>query len=201
MKLFDDTELWEILNTYDNTPNIATVKLDESLDDFIARLHAFCRDEKNIAERTRILNYYRGKLSAFMEGKVQAIKKHTVLRIIINRAISSIDSELFLIKMDLEHPERFIEFPADTLPLARWGGKIADLIEYHIGPQAAGLLQHPSGRPMTWDETVEFLEKTYGITISNPSDRRAKALERQKNTAFQDEMRKVYLLEAERKDK
>ncbi len=33
MKLFDDTELWEILNTYDNTPNIATVKLDESLDD------------------------------------------------------------------------------------------------------------------------------------------------------------------------
>ncbi len=201
MKRFDDTRFWEIIETYDSNPAIATVELDGILDEFIAGLHTYCRDEKNIAERTRILNYYRGKLVAYMEGKTQTSKKHTVLRIIIKRAISSIDSELFLIKMDLEHPERFIEFPADPTPLARWGGKIADLIEYHIGPQAAGLLQHPSGRPMTWEEAVEFLEKTYGITISNPSDRRAKALERQKNTAFQDEMRKVYLLEAEQKDK
>ncbi len=201
MKRFDNTELWEILNTYDNTPAIATVRLDESLDDFIARLHAFCRDEKNIAERTRILNYYRGRLAAFMEGKVQASKKHTVLRIIIKRAISSIDSELFLIKMDLEHPERFIEFPADPAPLARWGGSINDLIEYHLGPQAAGVLQLPSGRPMNYEESIEFLEKTYGISVPQPHDRRGRVLDRQKNTSFTDEMRRTLLEEAKKRDK
>jgi hypothetical protein len=201
MKRFDDTRFWEIIETYDSHPAVATEKLDIALDDFIAKLYAYCREEKYIAERTRTLNYYRGKLTAHMESKVRVYKRHTALRVTIKRAISSIDSELFLIKMDLEHPDRFLEFPSDTPPLVRWGGKIADLIEYHIAPQAAGLLQHPSGRPMTWDETVDFLEKTYGITISNPSDRRTKALDRQKNTAFQDEMRKVYVLEAERKDK
>lgn len=60
-------------------------------------------------------------------------------------------------------------------------------------------MQHPSGRPMTYDEAVDFLEKVYGVTISNPCDRRGKVLDREDNTAFQDEMRKVYLLEANKR--
>ncbi len=200
MKRFDDTRFWEIIETYDSNPAIATVELDGTLDEFIAGLHIYCREEKNIAERTRILNYYRGKLVALMEEKTQTSKKHTVLRIIIKRAISAIDSELFLIKMDLEHPERFIEFPADPPPLARWGGNVIDLIEYFIGPQAAGLLLQPSGKPMNYEESIEFLEKTFGITISNPSDRRGKALDRQKNTQFQDKMKRVYLEEADKRN-
>ena len=191
MKLFDDTELWEILNTYDNTPNIATVKLDESLDDFIARLHAFCRDEKNIAERTRILNYYRGKLSAFMEGKVQATKKHTVLRVIINRAISSIDSELFLIKMDLEHPERFIEFPADPAPLARWNGKVIELIEYYLPLQISGKMLMPSGKSMTYTDLIRYLESNYGITIAGERDRKSEVINRSRPTVFIEKMLEV----------
>ena len=191
MKLFDDTELWEILKTYDNTPAIATVRLDESLDDFIARLHAFCRDEKNIAERTRILNYYRGKLSAFREGKVQATKKHTVLRVIINRAISSIDSELFLIKMDLEHPERFIEFPADPAPLARWGGKVIELIEYYLPLQISGKMLMPSGKSMTYTDLIRYLESNYGITIAGERDRKSEVINRSRPTVFIEKMLEV----------
>ena len=188
MKLFDDTELWEILNTYDNTPAIATVRLDESLDDFIARLHAFCRDEKNIAERTRILNYYRGKLVAYMESKTQTSKKHTVLRVIINRAISSIDSELFLIKMDLEHPERFIEFPANPAPLARWNGKVIELIEYYLPLQISGKMLMPSGKPMTYTDLIRYLESSYGITIADERKRKSEVVNRAKATAFIEKM-------------
>lgn len=119
----------------------------------------------------------------------------------MKRAIYALDSERHILDMDLEYPDRFLEFPSDNPPFARWGGNINDLIEYHIGPQASGLLQHPSGQPMTYDESIEFLEKTYGITISNPHDRRGKVLDRQKNTKFQDEMRQVYLLESKKRDK
>jgi hypothetical protein len=201
MESLDDTELWEVLQTYDSSPAIATMQLDGVLDDFIAVLHAYCRDEKYIAERTRTLNYYRGKLAAFMEAKTYTSKKHTVLRIIVKRAVSAIDSELFLVKMDLEHPERFLEFPSDTPPLARWGGNVVDLVEYFIGPQAAGLLQHPSGKPMNYEESIWLIEKIFGITVSQPHDRRGKTLDRQKNTTFQDEMRRVYLEEAKKRNK
>ncbi len=201
MRRFDDTELWEVLNTYNDSPAIATVKLDDILDGFLAEIHSYCREDRNIAERTRSLNYLRSKLTAYLEDRAYTSKKFTVLRIIIKRAISSIDSELMIIKMDLEHPERFIEFPADPAPLARWGGSINDLIEYHLGPQAAGVLQLPSGRPMNYEESIEFLEKTYGISVPQPHDRRGRVLDRQKNTAFTDEMRRTLLEEAKKRDK
>lgn len=182
MKRFDNTELWDILKTYDNTPAIATVRLNESLDDFIARLHSFCRGEKNIAERTRILNYYRGKLSAFMEGKVQASKKHTVLRIIIKRAISSIDSELFLIKMDLEHPERFV--PAhqfDFAPRAQWNGTLAELLEVVIALSLSGLIRTLDGRQLNLIEVAGLFEEIFGLKISDLYGRKTRLLTRKKN--------------------
>lgn len=200
MKKFNDTVLWEVLKTSDSIPATAPVHLDEALDDFIAVLHAFCREERNIAERTRALSDLRSKLATHLEDKLCTSKKCALLRNIIKQAISSIDSELFLVKMDLEHPERFIEFPSDTPPLGRWGGNISELIEYTIGPQVSGKLLMPSGKPMTFEEAIEFLEKTFGITIPYPHDRRAKVFDRQKNTAFQDEMRKTFLAEVERRD-
>ena len=201
MRRFDKTELWEALKCCNNSPAIATLKLDDVLDEFLAEIHSYCRENKDIAERTRSLNYLRSKLTAYLEDRAYTSKKFTVLRIIIKRAISSIDSELMIIKMDLEHPERFIEFPADPAPLARWGGSINDLIEYHLGPQAAGVLQLPSGRPMNYEESIEFLEKTYGISVPQPHDRRGRVLDRQKNTSFTDEMRRTLLEEAKKRDK
>lgn len=119
----------------------------------------------------------------------------------VGQAIYLIDRELDLIKMDLEHPERFIVFLEEHPPLARWNSNINDLIELFIGPQASGKLLNPDGRPMNYEESVEMLEKIFGIKISNPSDRRGKVLDRQKNTTFQDEMRQVFLEEAKKRNK
>ena len=115
---------------------------------------------------------------------------------LVEQALDIFDCELKIIDMELEHPE--LRKAAPAIALVRWGGNVADLIEYHIGPQAAGLLQHPSGMPMTYEEAVGFIEDTYRVTVSNASDRRAKILERVDNTSFTDKMRKVLLLEADK---
>lgn len=201
MRRFDDTGLWEFLKNFENTPASINAGLDTLLERFAAYLHEYCREEKSIAEKTRSLNYAKSELVMLLESKRFDSKRYVCIRTVIKQAIYFIEGELNLIKLDLEHPERFIEFPSDHPPLARWGGNINDLIEYHIAPQAAGILQHPSGKPMEYDESIELLERIYGIEISNPSDRRGKALDRQKNTKFQDEMRQVYLLEAKKRNK
>ncbi len=201
MKRFDNTGLLEALKNYDKSPSTSLTAGDTLLNEFIEDLYAYCRDESCIAERIRTLGFIRSEFATFMENDLPGSKKGAPLRKIIGKAIAAIDSELHIVKMDLEHPDRFLEFPSDNPPLARWGGKISDLIEYFTAPQAAGLLQHPSGQPMDFDGMCQWLEKNFGITISNPGDRRAKVLDRQKNTTFQDEMRQVYLLEAKKRDK
>ncbi len=50
-----------------------------------------------------------------------------------------------------------------------------------------------TGKPMNFTETCQMIERIYGVSIGNPSDRRGTVLDRQDNTAFADEMRKMYL--------
>ncbi len=200
MKRFEETGLWEVLDTCHTTKSTPLEKMKEILNEYLQEILVHCRENKGLAERIRSLNHLRSQFTTYLESKALTTKKLSVLRIIIRQALDAIDTELGIIKMDLEHPDRFIEFPADPPPLARWGGNVVDLIEYFIGPQAAGLLLLPSGKPMNYEESIEFLEKSYGITISNASDRRGKALDRQKNTQFQDKMRRVYLEEAEKRN-
>jgi len=198
---FDNTGLWEVVKHYDNSPATLTSGLDTVLDDFIVELYTYCREEKSMAERTRTLNYARSELAAYAESGAYELKKHSPLRTVIKRAIYAIDSELDLLKMELAYPERFITFPADNAPLARWNGKVADLIEYSIGPQVSGKLLKPSGEPMSYADVVEFIENVFGVTIPGAYDRKTKILSRQKNTTFQDEMRQVFLEEAKKMDK
>ncbi len=191
MRRFDKTELWEALKCCNNSPAIATLKLDDVLDEFLAEIHSYCREKKDIAERTRSLNYLRSKLAAYLEDRAYTSKKFTVLRIIIKRAISSIDSELMIIKMDLEHPERFIEFPADPTPLARWNGKIIELIEYYLPLQISGKMLMPSGKPMTYADLIRYLESSYGITIAGERDRKSEVINRSRPTVFIEKMLEV----------
>lgn len=201
MRRFDDTGLWEFLKNFENTPASINAGLDTLLERFAAYLHTYCREEKSIAEKTRSLNYAKSELVMLLESKRFDSKRYVCIRTVIKQAIYFIEGELNLIKLDLEHPERFIEFPSDTPPLARWAGDIVDLIEYHIAPQAAGMILKPSGEPMNYEESIELLERIYGIKISNPPDRRGKALDRQNNTKFQDKMRQMYLEEAKKRNK
>ena len=198
MRRFDNTRLWVFLQVAGNTTTALPAGLDAMLEEFIGELHNYCRDEMNIGERTRSLNYARSELDAYADGYES--KKRTPIRKMIGRAMNFIDSELGMIEKELKYPDRFIVFPEDHPPLARWNGKVTDLIEYFIGPQAAGVLLNPNGKPMNYEESIEFLEKIFGIKIPNPGDRRAKVLDRQKNTTFQDEMHRVYLEEAKKRD-
>lgn len=201
MRRFDDTRLWKVLKTCYDTSSTTTSGLEEILDEFVVSLHKYCREERNIAEKTRSLHYAKSELAGYLECSRFDSKKHKTMRALLRQAVYFIESELNLVKLDLEHPERFIEFPSDNPPLARWGGSVADLIEYHIGPQAAGKLLKPSGEPMNYEESIGFLERIYGISIPNPHDRRGRVLDRQKNTSFQDEMRHVFLEESKKRDR
>ena len=198
MRRFDNTGLWKLLQASSHPATASATGLDSVLEEFIGELHNYCRDEMNIGERTRSLNYARSELDTYADGYES--KKRTPIRRMIGRAMNFIDSELGMIEKELKYPDRFIVFPEDHPPLARWNGKVTDLIEYFIGPQAAGVLLNPNGKPMNYEESVEFLEKTFGIKIAGPADRRAKVLDRQKNTTFQDEMRRTFLEEAKKRD-
>ena len=120
---------------------------------------------------------------------------------LVEQTLDCFDCELKIIDMELEHPELRTVAPYPSGPLVLWGGSVNDLIEYHTPLEAAGLLLDPAtGKPMNFTETCELIEKIYGIAIGNPSDRRGTVLDRQNNTAFADEMRKVYLAEADKRN-
>jgi hypothetical protein len=119
---------------------------------------------------------------------------------LVEQALDIFDCELKIVDMEWTHPEGRTAAPPESTsePLALWDGSVNDLIEYNIGPQAAGLLRNPLTRkPMTFTEVCGLIEKVYGIVIGNPSDRRGTVLDRQDNMAFADDMRKVYQREAE----
>ena len=119
----------------------------------------------------------------------------------IDFALELIDTELKIINTLIEHPQLRNVSIDSSEPLVLWGGSVNDLIEHHVPLEAAGLFRHPSTRkPMNFTETCGLIEKIYGVVIGNPSDRRGSVLDRQSNTAFADDMRKVYLAEADKRD-
>lgn len=74
MRRFENTGLWEVLAS-GNPSQALTTKINTVLGDFFDELYAYCREEKNIAERTRSLNYARSELTAFMENPSCGSKK------------------------------------------------------------------------------------------------------------------------------
>jgi hypothetical protein len=65
MRRFAQTGLWEALMTVSTgTMPGCTAVSDAVLDDFIAELHNYCREEGNLAERTRTLSIAVSDLTA-----------------------------------------------------------------------------------------------------------------------------------------
>lgn len=126
-------------------------------------------------------------------------KKNVPLRKIIKKALEGIGSEMDIVRMDLEHPERFIVFPEDRQPLARWSGTMMELLEYFIPLQMAGKLFKPSGEPMTFADVIKLIESIFGVIANKPYDMKTKILSRKKNiTPFIDKMRQMLLEVAEK---
>ena len=78
MRRFTQTELWDVLVTRtDNSSYVTTSVSDAVLDNFIAELHSYCREESDLAERTRTLNIAASDLAAIRRclPKYEAGKK------------------------------------------------------------------------------------------------------------------------------
>ena len=175
-------------------------ELDEYLDEFIVELHNYCRTEKNIAERTRSLDYARSELLVAELGIAESDPTKVFILKTIRSAVYFIECEMRIITMELEHPERFISFSDGSGPLARWNGTIAELLEYTIPLQIAGRLSANSGEPLSYTDAVKLVEQIFGITISSPYDRKTKLLflAKKNDTPFLDKMRVVFREEAEK---
>lgn len=115
MKRFNYTRLWETLKSSDDL-SCKSRELDEYLDEFIVELHNYCRAEKNIAERTRSLDYARSELLV-AEFRIGESNPTTWVLKTVRSAVYFIECEMRIITMELEHPERFISFPDDNTPL------------------------------------------------------------------------------------
>lgn len=146
------------------------------------------------------MNYARYEISVAREH-YQARKSEEKAPILktLSHAVYFIDCELDIVKMELNYPERFISFPDDAGPMARWNGTIAELLEYIIPLQISGRLSANTGEPLSYTDAVKLVERIFGITISSPYDRKTKLLSRKKNdTPFLDKMRIVFREEAEK---
>ena len=75
MRKFDTTGLCTAVRSAGSPTSGMTVGFDAVLDEFVAELQSYCRDEKNIAERTRTLHYARSELMSFMDTHASGSKK------------------------------------------------------------------------------------------------------------------------------
>ena len=76
-------------------------ELDEYLDEFIVELHNYCRTEKNIAERTRSLDYARSELLV-AELRIGESNPTTWVLKIVRSAVYFIECEMRIITMELD---------------------------------------------------------------------------------------------------
>jgi len=68
MKLFTETLFWIALkDPLDFLRSNGISTLDVALDDFIVEIQNYCREENNLAERTRTLRYVQTQLMAHKE--------------------------------------------------------------------------------------------------------------------------------------
>ena len=114
MRRFNNMGLWHIIKSSGNS--FATMDLDDLLDEFVSELHNYCRIEKNIAERTRSLDYARSELLVAELGIAESDPTKPILKT-IRSAVYFIECEMRIITMELEHPERFISFSDGSGPL------------------------------------------------------------------------------------
>jgi hypothetical protein len=78
IKKFNHTRLWALLCSSKQGTS-ESLDVDAALDEFAIELHSYCRQEKNLAERTRTLRYAHSELVAAREQfHTGAEKKCTV---------------------------------------------------------------------------------------------------------------------------
>ena len=190
MKKLDKSGMFSMLRNPDAITSIS--QADDVLSKFANELHDYCRREKNLAERYRTLMFTRSFLASphgWMRGEEKIMR---LLSYISGVAVNVIDGELELLKMELEHPERFVK--KILPPLAIWNGTIADLLELLTTVQLTGKLLKPSQEPMTYADVISFIRDVFGIHVAQPYKRKTELLTRVKGGApFLEKLIVIYL--------
>ena len=156
-------------------PGNASNNPDAALREFAVEIQSYCREERSLSERTRTLRVTRSELVM-----IQRRFNGTDTSAVIEQALSLIDCELDIVKMELEHPERFMQ-PESHTPLAKWNGTVSELLELAVSVHSAGKFSKPTGEPMVFSDVVTLVESIFGITISRPYERKSKLFSRKKD--------------------
>ncbi len=197
---FNDIGLWEVLKYPHNPAPGLLVGLDSLFDDFVVQINVYCQEEKDMAERTRSLNYLRSRIVSYAEGTIRGPKMHRCIGLLARQAISFIDSEINLVRMQLEYPECFCpDSPFDFAPRAQWNGTLAQLLEIIVALAPSGLIRTLDGRQMNLVEIAGLFEEIFGLKISDLYGRKTRLLTRKKNESpFLDNLLFLYRKEVEK---
>lgn len=140
MRRFTQSALWKALDASASTPFGIVMEPDAALDEFIIELHNYCREETDLAERTRTLQIAASELAATRRYFPYGSGKNVATLSVIERTIAYLDCEMKIVEMEPEYPERFAEQQHYT-PLIKWNGSIAELLEVAIPMQFSGKFQ------------------------------------------------------------
>jgi len=66
MKKFNQIELWKLLCNSKQGTSVSE-NTDTAIEEFAVELHSYCRQDKDLAERTRTLRYAHSELTATRE--------------------------------------------------------------------------------------------------------------------------------------
>ena len=110
----------------------------------------------------------------------QEREKNVATPAILHRALDLFDCELEIVRKEIEHPERFIDKTV-SVPLANWGGTLAQLLELIIALFLTGLIRKSDGRKMNLAEVANLFERLFGLKISDLYGRKTRLLTRKKN--------------------
>ncbi len=195
MKNFDQSGLWNILR--DPEATVGVEQADDVLGKFATELHRYCREEKDLAERHRTLTLARSFIIA-PQGFRYAAAPNGVSDYISSTAMGIIDGELDILKMELEHPKRFVNQNKSPAPLALWTGTGTELLEVFTSIHLTGKLLKPTYEPMPFSDVITLIRDVFGASIARPYDRKTKMFTRTKGGApFLERLTAIYLRKVE----
>ncbi len=191
MKNSDQSGLWMML--CDPEVTVGIEHADAVFEKFATKLHRYCREEKDLAERHRTLTFTRGFITTPQRARDYAAPNGLV-DYISDMATGLIDGERDILKMELEHPERFVNQNKPPAPLALWSGTGAELLEVFTSIHLTGKLLKPTYEPMPFSDVITLIRDVFGVSIARPYDRKTKMFTRAKGGApFLEKLTSIYL--------
>lgn len=185
MRFFTHTRLWAMFKDYENTNNdFVRADADAAIDEFTSELIDYCREERDPAERIRTLRFARGELEIAQEH-FHGEKTSVALSVVIKKAIRLIDCELEIVRMELEHPQRFLNVDKTPISNVLWAskGSKVKILELAGGLFRLGELTTFDGSELCFVDIVRAFEAAFNTDLRSLYIQRNQSRNRKKSTA------------------